>query len=51
MLIEARDRFAERTAIWLRNSRMTKEQVVERLKLFSDDHISLVGEKAKMLKR
>jgi hypothetical protein len=51
MLIDAKRRFAKRTAKWLLGQRLKKEEVKERLtSVFSNDHIQAIGEEARKLK-
>lgn len=54
MLIDATERFAKRTAKFLieasRKGQLTKQDVANRLTLFTDDHAKKIGEEAKQIK-
>lgn len=55
MLIDATKRFANRTAKFLvegsRKGQLTKQDVANRLTLFTDEHTKKIGEHAKQIKR
>ena len=55
MLIKASHRFAKRTASFLVTSSMkgwlSKQDIADRLTLFSDEHVKLIGAEAYKLKR
>lgn len=54
MLIDATKRFAKRTAKFLvegsRKGQLTKQDVANRLTLFTDEHAQRIGEEAKRIK-
>lgn len=50
IVIDAAERFALRTAKHLLEAGMSKREVTERLRLFSDDHVLLIGQKVKEVK-
>lgn len=50
MVIDACDRFAERTAAWIMKAKMSKTDVAVRLKLFDEEHVVRIGEAAKKLR-
>lgn len=50
MVIDATERFARRTAQWLLTSGMTRPVLEERLKLFSEDHVKLIGEQIREIR-
>lgn len=54
MLIDATKRFANRTAKFLvegsRKGQLTKQDVANRLTLFTDEHTKKIGEEAKRIK-
>lgn len=54
MLIDATKRFATRTAKFLvdssRNGQLTKQDIANRLTLFTDEHTKKIGEEAKRIK-
>lgn len=47
MLVDARGRFAERVANWMRTQRLPREEIVTRLSLFPEEFILMVNEAAK----
>lgn len=50
MLVEAKQRFANRMAAWLLRSKLDKTEIAIRLRLFSDDFVRLVDDEAKRIK-
>lgn len=54
MLIDATKRFATRTAKFLvdssRKGQLTKQDIANRLTLFTDEHTKKIGEEAKRIK-
>lgn len=50
MVINACEQFAERTARWMLSGKMDKIEAAKRLRLFSDDHVVMIGQKVKEIK-
>lgn len=54
MLVDATKRFANRTAKFLvdssRKGHLTKQDIANRLTLFTDEHTKKIGEEAKQIK-
>lgn len=55
MLIDARTKFAQRTSKFLiegsERGKLTKQDVANRLSLFTDEHVKLIGNEASKIKR
>lgn len=47
MVIDATHRFARRSATWMLKSGMTGVQLQERLKIFSESHVTVIGEQVR----
>lgn len=47
MLIDATHRFARRTALWMLKSGMSGKKLEERLSVFTEDHVKLIGEQVR----
>lgn len=50
MVIDASARFARRTAQWMLTSGFTRQVLEDRLKVFNDDHVKLIGEQVRDIK-
>lgn len=50
IVIDARDRFARKSAAAFLGMRLSVEQAKERMALFSDEHASRIGAQARMLR-
>lgn len=49
-MIDATRKFARRTAAWLIKSKMPTGVVADRLSMFPEDHVKMVGEEASTIK-
>lgn len=47
MLINASQRFARRTAVWMLKSGMSSKTLEGRLKVFSEDHVRMIGDQVR----
>lgn len=50
MVIDATKKFARRTAQWMMSSGMPRKELEERLKVFSEDHIKVIGEQVREIR-
>lgn len=50
MVIDAAQRFAKRTANWMLKSGMPGKKLEERLAMFEESHIRLIGEQARKVR-
>lgn len=50
MVIDGCDKFAKRTALWIMQSGMSKDEAVERLRMFQPEHLRRITAQAKAIK-
>lgn len=50
MVIDASHRFAKQTAIWMLKSGMPSKKLEERLGMFNESHIKMIGEQARKVR-
>lgn len=50
MVIDACDRFARRTALWIMRSGMGRDEAADRLRMFTPEHLRRITAQAKEIK-
>lgn len=50
MIIDARKRFARRSAGWMLTSGLGREELAKRLRSFTDEHVKLINQQAREIR-